>query len=314
MSNKHFRPSRKHGPAAECHTVTDLPATEPRSGMLPRPRGIAANGSAPSIDPLAHAGPDPARLARELDEARQRNRALEERVRTLEEAVAARDTLIATAGHELRNPMAAIVVTVTNMHFLAKREAALPGWVHHRLDVLERQARTFVRRATTLLDISRLTAGQPCPDRERVSLSTLVREMVNETAFEAERAGCEVRLAIGEDVTGIWDRAAIEQIALNLLSNAIKYGAGRPIEVAVTSEGPNALLRVRDHGVGIPADDLGRIFERFERAVLRGERPGFGLGLWIARRLALAHDGEISVESTPGIGSLFTASLPRGIT
>ena len=74
------------------------------------------------------------------------------------------------------------------------------------------------------------------------------------------------------------------------------------------------MIEVRDHGAGISNVDRCRIFERFERAVVpRGSKPGFGLGLWITRQLLIAHQGEIAVESQPGVGSVFTARLPRAI-
>jgi signal transduction histidine kinase len=122
-----------------------------------------------------------------------------------------------------------------------------------------------------------------------------------------------VELALDPEVLGHWDRTALEQIAGNLLSNAIKYGAGRPVEVVVKAEPEVATLIVRDHGMGIAEADCERIFQRFERAVSPAERSGFGVGLWIARQLAVAHGGDIAVESLPGVGSIFTARLPRGI-
>ena len=179
---------------------------------------------------------------------------------------------------------------------------------------LERQTRTFVRRATTLLDVKRLATGNFHVDRDVVSLSDVVSDVVRDLATEAERAGCELRLSIEPGVIGTWDWVALEQITMNLMSNAIKYGAGHPVETSVTSTGEDATIEVRDHGAGISEVDRSRIFERFERAVVpRGSKPGFGLGLWITRQLLVAHRGEITVESRPGVGSVFTASLPRAI-
>jgi signal transduction histidine kinase len=232
----------------------------------------------------------------------------------LREAVAARDSFIATAGHELRNPMSAILLNVTHTVFRARQEPETARWLLERLASLDRQTKNFVRRATTLLDVSRLTAGRMPLDREQlVSLDGVLREVARDLAPEAERAGCQVELALDPEVLGHWDRTALEQIAGNLLSNAIKYGAGRPVEVAVQAGPEVASLIVRDYGTGIAEADCERIFQRFERAVSSAERSGFGVGLWIARQLAVAHGGDIAVESLPGIGSIFTARLPRGI-
>jgi two-component system OmpR family sensor kinase len=235
-------------------------------------------------------------------------------IRDLGAAVAARDEFIAIVSHELRNPMGAIVVSATSMIYKSKREAAPPAWLEPALSRLERQTRSFVRRATTLLDVSRLATGNFHVDREIVSLSDLVTDVVDDLAAEAERAGCELGLSIDPGAIGMWDRVAVEQITMNLVSNAIKYGAGRPVQTSVRSTSDEATIEVRDQGAGISEVDRSRIFERFERAVVaRRSKPGFGLGLWITRQLVVAHGGEVTVESQPGVGSVFTASLPRAI-
>jgi signal transduction histidine kinase len=268
------------------------------------------------------AAPTPASaLNDELDDLRAEVRRLrleqgtgQRMIRDLSAAVAARDEFIAIVSHELRNPMGTIVLITSTMMHKAGHQQDLPPWVKLRLLALERQARSFVRRATTLLDVSRLATGSFHVDRDVVSLSDVVSDVARDLATEAEHARCELRLSIEPCVTGTWDRVALEQITMNLMSNAIKYGAGRPVETSVTSTGDNATIKVRDHGAGISEVDRTRIFERFERAVVpRGSKPGFGLGLWITRQLLVAHQGEITVESQPGVGSVFTAILPRAI-
>ncbi len=231
-------------------------------------------------------------------------------VHELRRALEARETFIATAGHELRNPMAGILMTVTNMAYLAERDPQTPVWVRSRLASLERQARHFVRRATTLLDVSRLAAGEPALDLRPVDLGRVVDEIVRELAPEAERANCRMDVRLDRGVLGMWDRHAIETIAMNLLSNALKYGLGKPVDVRVTATDRIACLFVRDRGVGISPADQERIFDGFERATARGDRPGFGVGLWLARQLARAQGGDITVESDPGQGSIFTVNIP----
>jgi signal transduction histidine kinase len=103
----------------------------------------------------------------------------------------------------------------------------------------------------------------------------------------------------------------VEQVVTNLLSNAIKYGAGRPVEVAVSGDDLLARLTIRDHGIGIPLEHQARIFERFERAVSDRHYGGLGLGLWIVRQIVDALGGSIIVESEAGKGSTFTVNLPR---
>jgi signal transduction histidine kinase len=237
--------------------------------------------------------------------------ALREEVRELREALAARDDFIATAAHDLRNPMAGIVLSVTNMLFLARKQEGLPPWVLPRLEALDRQSRHFVRRATSLLDATRLASGRTAIHPEPMDLGVLVREVVLELSPDAERAGCTLDLSIEAGVVGLWDRASVESIVINLLSNAIKYGAGAPVELCVRTVGRDAVLTVRDEGIGIAPEDRARIFDRFERARLRADRSGFGVGLWIARQLAVAHGGDITVDSVPGRESVFTVNLPR---
>jgi len=111
-----------------------------------------------------------------------------------------------------------------------------------------------------------------------------------------------------------WDRTRIEQIINNLLFNAIKFGAGKPIEITVEEDGDQALLAVRDYGIGIEAQDMVRIFDRFERAVSAQHYGGLGLGLYIARRLVEGQGGTISVASEPGRGSAFEVKLPLSPT
>ena len=97
----------------------------------------------------------------------------------------------------------------------------------------------------------------------------------------------------------------------NLISNAVKYGAGKPVEVQLSENGERVVLEVRDHGIGINPADQRRVFERFERAVSRRRFGGFGLGLWITRKVIEAHGGTIQLMSEPGLGSTFRVELPR---
>jgi signal transduction histidine kinase len=125
-------------------------------------------------------------------------------------------------------------------------------------------------------------------------------------------SGSALTLDVPESLVGSWDAMRLEQIATNLLTNAIKYGERRPIAVRL-EELPDARARltVRDHGIGIAAEHLERIFGRFERAVSVRHFGGFGLGLWIVRQVVEALGGTIRVDSVPGAGATFTVELPR---
>jgi signal transduction histidine kinase len=241
---------------------------------------------------------------------REQQREYEVQVSVLRQAVEARDRFLSIAAHELRNPMAAISLGVTNLRFQAERVEDLPAWLCDRLEALGRQTRYFVRRSTMLLDVNRLAMGQLRVERSRVDLGAVARRAAEDLAAESERARCETRLTIDDGVIGYWDPTAVEHVASNFLSNAVKFGAGHPVDVYVRCERGVAALAVRDRGPGIAEADRARVFDPFERAVGAGEVSGFGLGLWMARQLVRAHGGEIFVESEPGVGSVFTATFP----
>jgi two-component system OmpR family sensor kinase len=255
-------------------------------------------------------GEDPAALGAQIERLRAELREAQRATDALKDAVGARDAFIATAGHELRNAMGGVLVAATHLHSQVSRNEDLPPFIVQRLDQIARLSRTFVRRATTLLDVSRLTTTGIRLSRALVSWEEIWGAVHPELGLQADRAGCSLELAIEGGVSGFWDRDAIEQIVVNLVSNAIKFGAKKPVHIDGALEEGEVTLRVRDHGVGISDADRERIFARFERAVRPGDLPGFGLGLWIARQLARAHGGDIHVDSTPGQGSVFTVRLP----
>jgi signal transduction histidine kinase len=146
-----------------------------------------------------------------------------------------------------------------------------------------------------------------------MDLSLLVREAVARFTPKLEASGRKIIIIDASSaVVGQWDRFRIEQVITNLLTNAMKYGAGKEIHVSVSARDSEAKLVVLDQGIGIAKRDHERVFLQFERAVSANEVSGLGLGLYIARRLVEAHEGEISVKSELGQGSAFTVVLPLG--
>lgn len=239
---------------------------------------------------------------------------LEQKIVELQEGIAARDTFVEIAGHELRNPMSTLLVATTT---LAHRLAASGGevthsWLLERLALIERQARGFIRRATTLLDVSQIRSGHLRLEREQVDFTAVVRDALDVFAHEMQLAKSTLTTSLAPSVVGWWDPVALEQIVSNLVQNATKYGAGAPIHVSLDADSAaeRVTFSVADRGIGISPADRERIFSRFERAVARRAHGGFGLGLWITRQLVDALDGEIRVQSEPGSGSIFTVELP----
>lgn len=234
-------------------------------------------------------------------------------IEELREAVRARDEFVAIAAHELRNPMTPILMQVSSLLKAARDpRRCRPEVITPKLEALELAVREFVRRSTTLLDVSRIAAGNVRIEFAEVDLSHLVRGVLDRARVAARMARSALEADLEEGVVGQWDRLALEQVTENLLSNAIKFGAGKPVRVVLSSDERAARLAVRDRRIGISEADQGRIFQRFERAVTRREQGGFGVGLWLANQLVLAMGGAIAVESAPGEGMTFTVTLPLG--
>src|SRR5829696_3118147 len=131
-----------------------------------------------------------------------------------------------------------------------------------RLELLEHAVRDFVRRSTTLLDVSRVATGNVRVELAEVDLSCVVRGVVDRAGVAARMARSDLEADLQEGVVGTWDRLALEQVAENLLSNALKFGAGKPVSVSLRADSRAAWLTIRDRGIGISEEDRARIFGR----------------------------------------------------
>ncbi len=226
--------------------------------------------------------------------------------RRAQEAVAARDEFLSIASHELKTPLTSLVLHTDSLRSAARR--GVLDQVASKADVIRRSVDRLTRLVSSLLDISRISAGRLDLELEETDLAEVAREVVDRFHDEARRAGCAFVLET-EPARGRWDRARLDQVITNLLSNAVKYGPGEPVMIRVTARRDRAMLSVQDRGIGISEPDQRRIFERFERAVSRRNYGGFGLGLWIVRQIVEALGGTVRVESLPGAGSTFLVEL-----
>jgi PAS domain S-box-containing protein len=231
----------------------------------------------------------------------------------LKKSVTARDEFLSTASHELRNPLNALQLQLTALQRAAREGGdMLPkDWVCDRVEQATEDVGTLVRLVHNLLDVARITAGRMDVEPEDLDFARVICDVLNR--FTHQLSSQPLKLDV-KSVPGRSDRLRLEQVITNLVSNAIKYGAGKPIEVALAHDGDAVRLTVKDHGIGIRAEDRAHLFKRFSRAVPRRQYGGFGLGLWITGETVRAMGGDISVESTPGEGSTFTVSLPRILT
>jgi two-component system, OmpR family, sensor kinase len=233
-------------------------------------------------------------------------------IEELRAAVAARDEFIAVAAHELRNPMTPIMGQVQLLLSRARREHVSHSLISG-LEMLETAVDHYVRRATTLLEITRLNAERIQLQPTSFDLCELVRDCVRKYEQMAARAGSQLHCLADQPVLGTWDRLATEQVLENLMSNAIRYGDGKPVTVDVDANEQRVVLRVVDNGIGIAPADRDKIFERFEQGSAAPRSGGFGIGLWLSKKLVHAQGGALQVESELGQGSTFIVSLPRHV-
>jgi PAS domain S-box-containing protein len=228
----------------------------------------------------------------------------------------ARDELLSVASHELRTPL----TSIKGFAQLLRREldglgAAVPPRARRHLDAVMRQIDRLNRLVNELLDVSRIETGRLVLHPERCDLAALAAATAERLGAEAARRGHQ--LAVDrprEGVIGHWDPDLLDQVLANLLDNAMKFSPpGSAIRVTVAAREGWADLAVHDEGIGISPDQLTAIFEPFTHAGMATRRTydGFGLGLYIARRLIERHGGQIWAESVEGQGSSFRVSLPR---
>ncbi|HZH02824.1 MAG TPA: GAF domain-containing sensor histidine kinase [Myxococcaceae bacterium] len=267
-----------------------------------RTLGVVALAFSRAQTPDAEARDFPQLLAGLCAQALERARLFE---RSLQ-ANALRDEFLSIAGHEFKTPL-----TTLKLQLQALRVRSFPPErVARRLEVATHQVDRLNRLIETLLNVSRVSAEPLALNPVPMDWSQTVREVVQRMAPDAVRARASVRIDVPPELKGVWDPERVEQVVVNLLSNALKYGAGTEIDVALSSDGELASLRVKDRGIGIAPDVRERLFQRFGRGVPVENYGGFGLGLWMTRRIVEAHGGTVHVEGEPGQGATFTVTLP----
>ncbi|HEX5506436.1 MAG TPA: ATP-binding protein, partial [Thermomicrobiales bacterium] len=258
-----------------------------------------------------------ARARAEAERARLLAREQAARARA-EDAVRARDEFLATVSHDLKSPLSTVKGYAQLLRMRARREVTpeIMAGVADGAAKIEATADKMTALIGELLDVARLEAGESL-DLERAPTDLVA--LAAEAIAGHRQAGADRRfdlLAPDAPLTGTWDRARLERALNNLLGNAVKYSPdGGPITMSVRQErddaGAWAVLAVRDEGIGIPAAELPRVFERYRRASnAAGRIAGTGLGLASARHIVESHGGALTVESREGRGSTFTMRLP----
>ena len=236
--------------------------------------------------------------------------AFNETLERLEQSVADMRQFSTALAHELRTPLAALRGEIE----LTLREARFGAGAGPRLASQLEEIDKLTRLIDRLLMLARAEAGEIPLAREPVDLQALTRELMDQLDLVAQEQGVVLERRLDDRVFVEGDVRWLERLTLNLLDNAIKFTPrGGRVIVTLGRSGADAVLEVRDTGVGMSADELPHIFERFYRAdpARSSSAAGVGLGLSLAKWIADRHQGHIGVESTPGTGSTFTVRLPR---
>lgn len=246
--------------------------------------------------------------ARAALRARRRQYVTRDLLAQLAASLRTRDQFLAMLGHELRNPLSAIQMA-SELILRRPEGAARPA------AVIARQCGKLARLVDELLEVSRVASGKIALQRARTDLRRIVERSIESVQPAAARAGIAVEPALPAGAVAVdGDADRLGQVVGNLLSNAVKYTPrGGRVTVALERVGPSVLLRVRDTGVGIPAEMLERIFEPFTQAAgsLDRSEGGLGLGLALVRGIVDLHGGTVHARSEgAGAGSELVVELP----
>jgi signal transduction histidine kinase/ActR/RegA family two-component response regulator len=240
--------------------------------------------------------------------ARQRQYQIRDLMQTLEDRVHERDRFLAILGHELRNPLGAILLASQ----MTDEDGKLDG---EHADLIERQSKHLTRLVNDLLDLSRVVSGKIVLKTQTIDLAHVLQQSLETVNQAAEKQNvtleiCHASIPLPVEV----DPVRADQIITNVLTNAIKYTPeGGHVKVTLERDGDHAVIKVTDDGVGIAEDRIGTIFELFaqaENAIGRAQ-GGMGIGLALVRTLLELHGGTISAHSDGvGKGSEFTVTFP----
>jgi PAS domain S-box-containing protein len=249
------------------------------------------------------------KLAAQAHQLEQLNARLQERTQQLEVALQSRSRLYATMNHELRTPIAAVMLYSDLLldGAMGPLTAVQADGVQH----VQRSAQHLHELVQDVLDLARLEAGKLSVRIEAVRLSDVVHALADTIQPLAAHRGSELRLELAEPSTVVLtDQRRVRQIVLNLLSNAIRFGAGKPIVLGCSAlPDGGAEITVADQGCGIAPEDQQRVFEDFVQ-VGNHREGGSGLGLSVSRRLAELLGGSLTLRSELGRGAAFHLTLP----
>jgi two-component system sensor histidine kinase KdpD len=224
------------------------------------------------------------------------------------EAERLRTALLSSVSHDLRTPLA--VMTGAASTLLDPASESLPATERRELlTTIYEEGERLGRLIRNLLDITRLESGAVSPKKEWCPIEEIVVAAVSR--LESRLGDRDVRVEVAADLMAPVDFVLVEQLFVNLLENAVKYaGPKTSIEIAARREGQDLVVDVADRGPGFPSGDELRVFEKFYRGARRGAPSGAGLGLAIAKAVAVVHGASLAANNRPGGGAVITLRLP----
>jgi len=245
----------------------------------------------------------------DMTEARRVVRAQQEAREAAEEANRAKTDFLAAMSHEIRTPLNGVLGMAQAMDL-----DPLPPRQRERLRVIRESGGALMELLDDLLDLSRIEAGRLTLEAHDFDLRAVVEAAHAAFSGEAQARALDYPLEIDPAVDGLWrgDSGRVRQILSNLISNAVKFTHKGEVSVRLSRSGAGVRVEVADTGIGIAAERVARLFEKFVQADASATRPygGSGLGLAICQELCRAMGGAITVDSTPGEGSTFAIELP----
>lgn len=224
-----------------------------------------------------------------------------------------RADLVSSVSHELKTPIT--LIRLYGETLLGRAGTGVPFTEMERIDfyrIIVRESERLSRLVNQILTFSRIERGAQVYNLEASDMAPVITGIVDDYREYLERAGFTVERAIPGSAPAVrFDETALSQAVVNLLDNAVKYsGLSRDIAVRLETTGGNVTLEVEDHGVGIPAVEQKKVFDRFYRVSNGSGKGGYGLGLYLVRHIMEAHGGRAEVESEQGRGSRFRLVFP----
>ena len=225
----------------------------------------------------------------------------------------ARAEFISNVSHELRSPLTGILGYV---ELLEDETSPLDDEQRQMLEVIDRSAHRLLALVEDLLTISRIEAGNFPLTMSRIELNTVIERAADMFLPIVERRGLTLTTTVESGLEFDADPVQLERVVANLLSNSVKFtDAGGQIEVVGRRDGGDAVISVRDTGIGVPLAEQHNLFTRFFRSSLsqQGATQGTGLGLFIVKQIVDGHGGTVEATSKPGEGTTITVRLPLAV-